>query len=181
MARLSIPGRRSVTLMVAAALLIMSSNAHAAISTRDQQALAKAELIYVATVRKNGMQSTSAPVWFTTSADNNSVLIQTRPTTWKAKRIKRGSSVLVWIGKANGPAFIGTAEITSDAAVQNKILKDYRQKYWQNRVMGVGPSRAKFDSGEVLAIKITPVRDLQDGFTSQPGSPPPPMQPQPSK
>jgi general stress protein 26 len=181
MARLSIPGRRSVTLMVAAALLIMSSNAHAAISTRDQQALAKAELIYVATVRKNGMQSTSAPVWFTTSADNNSVLIQTRPTTWKAKRIKRGSSVLVWIGKANGPAFIGTAEITIDAAVQNKILKDYRQKYWQNRVMGVGPSRAKFDSGEVLAIKMTPVRDLQDGFTSQPGSPPPPMQPQPSK
>jgi hypothetical protein len=128
------------------------------------------------------MQSTSAPVWFTIGADDNSLLIQTRPTTWKAKRIKRGSNhVLVWIGKADGPAFIGTAEITSDAAVQNKILKDFREKYWRNRVMGVGPSRAKFDSGEVLAIKITPARDLQDGFTSQPGSPPPPMEPEAAK
>jgi general stress protein 26 len=169
---------RRLTIMLAAvvALLVVNSPTDAAISARDQQALAKAELVYIATVRKNGTQSKAAPVWFTFGADNDSILIQTGPNTWKAKRIRRGSPVLVWIGKADGPAFIGKAEITSDSAIRDKILKDFREKYWQNRVMGIGPSRAGFDSGQRIAIKITPVRDLQEGFTSQPGSAPPPME-----
>ena len=157
-------------------LAVASDFANAAVSERDQQALTKADLVYVATVRKNGTQSKAAPVWFTLGLDNNSILIQTGPTTWKAKRIKRGSPVLVWIGKDDGPAFIGKAEITSDPVIRDKILKDFREKYWQNRVMGIGPSRAGFDSGQRIAIKITPVRDLQAGFTSQPGSAPPPME-----
>src|SRR5215831_19280108 len=144
---------RLLTIILTATVVLALSNvsARAEISPRDQQALAKADLVYVATVRKNGTQSKAAPVWFTTGADNDSILIQTRPTTWKAKRIKRGSHVvLLWVGKEDGPALIGQAEITSNSEVQNKILKDFREKYWANRVMGVGPSRAKFDSGEVL-------------------------------
>jgi general stress protein 26 len=171
----SSPRVRTLVILTAL-LLVVASSTSAAISARDQQALAKADLVYVATVRKNGTQSKAAPVWFTTATDNDSILIQTEKTTWKAKRIRRGSPVLVWIGKADGPAFIGKAEITSDPSMRDKILKDFREKYWQNRVMGVGPSRAKFDSGDRIAIKITPVRDLQDGFVSQPGSAPPSMQ-----
>jgi hypothetical protein len=82
---------------------------------------------------------------------------------------------MVWIGSANGPAFIGKTEITNDAATINKILTDFHNKYLQNRVMGVGPSRARFESGERLAIRITPTRDLPDGFTSAPGTPAPPL------
>jgi general stress protein 26 len=174
---------RLLTIMLAATAVFMLSNAaaFADISPRDHEALAKAELIYIATVRKNGTQSTAAPVWFTFGADNNSLLIQTGPTTWKAKRIRRGSPVLVWIGQANGPAFIGKAEISSDAAIRDKILKDFHEKYWQNRVMGIGPSRARFDSGERIAIQIIPVHDLEDGFTSHPGTPPPPLEPSATK
>jgi general stress protein 26 len=161
-----------VAMATAIVLAIAASAVRSEISGRDAQALSKASLIYVATVRKDGNQSKAAPVWFTSSADNNAILIQTGPDTWKANRIKRGSPVLVWIGSATGPAFIGRAEITSDAAVQNKILDDFRQKYWENRVMGVGPSRAKFASGDRVAIKIAPVRDLPDGFSSDPGTPP---------
>jgi general stress protein 26 len=171
----SIAPRLLIVILTTIGLPLSNGFARAEISPRDQRALAKADLVYVATVRKNGSQSTAAPVWFTTGSDDNSILIQTEKTTWKAKRISRGSPVLVWIGKADGPAFIGRAEITSDASLRDKILKDFREKYWQNRVMGVGPSRAKFDSGERVAIKITPVRDLKDGFASEPGSPPPPM------
>ncbi len=169
---------RLLTVILAAtvALVLFNVSVRAEISPRDQQALAKADLVYVATVRKNGTQSKAAPVWFTTGSDNNSILIQTDKTTWKAKRIRRGSPALVWIGKADGPAFIGKAEITSDSAILDKILKDFREKYWQNRVMGIGPSRAGFDSGERIAIKITPVRDLPDSFTSEPGSAPPSME-----
>jgi general stress protein 26 len=160
---------------IIAVIALSNVCAWAEISPRDQQALAKADLIYIATVRKNGMQSKAAPVWFTTGADHDSLLIQTGNTTWKAKRIRRGSPVLVWIGKADGPAFIGKAEITNDPSLRDKILKDFQQKYWLNRVAGVGPSRARFDTGERVAIKITPVRDLQDGFGSEPGLAPPPM------
>ena len=54
------------------------------------------QVIYIATVRKDGNQSNAASVWFTMSADNKANLIQTGPQTWKAKRIKRGSPV--WYG-----------------------------------------------------------------------------------
>jgi general stress protein 26 len=163
-------------LVFMAAVFAAPQAARAQLSARDTQALAGAKLIYIATVRKDGNQSKAAPVWFTMSADNKSILIQTGPQTWKAKRIKRGSPALVWIGAANGPAFIGKAEITSDAAVVQKILTDMHEKYWENRVMGVGPSAERFKSGDRIAIVITPARDLPDGFTSAPGTPAPPLE-----
>jgi len=171
--------QRSLAILFAAiaAIAALNSAAAAEISKRDQQALASADLVFIATVRKNGMQSRAAPVWFTTGADNNSILIQTEHTTWKAKRIRRGSRVLVWIGQPDGPAFIGKAAITNDSTLQNKILADFRQKYLQNRLFGMGPSRAEFESGDQVAIKITPLRDLPDGFTSAPGTPPPLLAP----
>ena len=88
-------------------------------------ALSTASVLYIATVRKDGNQSTAAPVWFTVAPDHV-VLIQTQPTTWKAKRIRRGSPVIVWIGKTKGPAFIGKAEITSDPAVAHQIVETIR-------------------------------------------------------
>jgi len=165
---------------VALALALFAPQARAAISPRDAAALAQASLIYIATVRKDGNQSKAAPVWFTPGADNDSILIQTGPDTWKAKRIRRGSPVLIWIGSATGPAFIGKAEITSDAAIRDKILDDFRKKYLRNRLFGVGPSQAKFDAGTVIAIKITPVRDFPDGFASAPGTPAPALEAAPS-
>jgi general stress protein 26 len=165
-----------VVVMAAVVLAISASSGRTEISKRDAQALSKADLIYIARVRKDGNQSKAAPVWFTTSAANNAILIQTGPETWKAKRIRRGSPALVWIGSADGPAFIGKAEITNDAAVVNKILTDFSNKYWQNRVLGIGPSRSGFDSGERIAIRITPVRDLPDDFTSASGTPAPPLE-----
>src|ERR1700730_8534551 len=165
-----------LAVVAAGVLAITASSGRAEISRRDAQALSKTGLIYIATVRKDGNQSRAAPVWFTTSADNNAILIQTGPETWKAKRIRRGSPTIVWIGAADGPAFIGKAEITNDATVVNKILTDFRNKYWQNRVMGIGPSRAGFDSGARIAIRITPTRDLPEGFTSAPGRKAPPLE-----
>jgi hypothetical protein len=106
---------------LALAIVLAASAAHPEISKRDMQALSKSQLIYIATVRKDGNQSKAAPVWFTLSADSNAILIQTGPSSWKAKRIRRGSPVLVWIGTAGGPAFMGKAEIISDAAVQKKF------------------------------------------------------------
>jgi len=171
--------RLQLTSTVALALALFTlafaataTEVRAEFTKRDADALAQTTKIFVGTVRKDGNQSRAAEVWFTTGADGT-VLIQTPPATWKAKRIGRGSPAIVWIGAENGPAFIGKAEITREAAAIQKILDDFRERYLMNRIGGVGPSRAKFDAGRVIAIKITPVRDLPDGFASEPGKPAP--------
>jgi len=101
--------------------------ANAATTPRDADALAKATYIYIATVRKDGNQSKAAPVWFI--ASDNQVFIDTNFDSWKAKRIKRGSPVLVWIGSETGPAFIGNAEIVQDPALQDMMIKEIPNKY----------------------------------------------------
>ncbi len=148
------------------------SSTNAQVSQRDIEALSEASILYIATVRKDGNQSTPAPVWFTV-ASNHLVLIQTQPTTWKAKRIRRGSPVIVWIGKKKGPAFIGKAEITSDPTVSHEIVEDYPNRYLMARLGLHRPTQEMFDKGRILAITITPVRDLPEGFVSKPGTPAP--------
>jgi len=162
-------------LLTAAALLafvIPAATAIAAATPRDIDALAKATYIYIATVRKDGNQSKAAPVWFITTADNQ-VLIETSPTSWKAKRIKRGSPAMIWIGTRTGPAFIGKAEIVTDAGLQDQVIAEYPKKYLLAWVGFARPSRAKLDRGQIVVIRISPTRDLPDGFQSAPGTPAP--------
>jgi len=162
----------ATTALAIAVLAAAAAEVRAEFTKRDAEALAKTTRIFVATVRKDGNQSRAAEVWFTSTSDG-AVLIQTPASTWKARRIGRGSPAIVWIGDDDGPAFIGKAEITKDPAAIQTILDDFRQRYLLNRVGGVGPSREKFNSGSIVAIKITPVRDLPDSFVSEPGKPAP--------
>jgi hypothetical protein len=157
--------------LIAAAAIVaaVATPAVAATSPRDADALAKATYIYIATVRKDGNQSKAAPVWFITTADKQ-VLIETSPTSWKAKRIKRGSPTMIWIGARTGPAFIGNAEIVTDTKLQDQVIAEYPKKYLLARIGFARPSRAKLDSGQIVVIRISPARDLPDGFQSTPGT-----------
>ena len=137
-------------------------------------ALAKATYIYIATVRKDGTQSKAAPIWFTTTLDND-VLIETSPKSPKVKRIKRGSPALIWIGTRTGPAFIGKAEIVTDTALQDLVIAKYPKKYLLAWIGIARPSRTKLDRGQIVVIRISPTRDLPDGFQSAPGTPAPPL------
>jgi hypothetical protein len=152
-----------------------SVTTHAALSDRDLKALGTASLIYIATVRKDGNQSRSAPVWFIISKDNT-LLIQTGATSWKAKRIRRGSPAMIWIGQKDGPAFMAKAAIESDKDSQQEILQGIPRKYTLARLGIVGPSQKKFDAGTLVVIRFTQVRDLPDGCASQPGTPAPPLE-----
>jgi hypothetical protein len=164
--------RRFGLLGLSMALLLMPSLAFGQASQRDIDALAKSKLIHIATVRKDGNQSRSTPVWFTTTPDHL-VLLETGPQTWKAKRIRRGSPAMIWIGSVDGPAFIGKAEITSDPVMLGHIITDYPKKYLEARVGLFRPTQEKFDNGKIIAIKITPVRDLPEHFANQPATPAP--------
>ena len=155
-----------------AALATTAATAIAATSPRDADALAKSTYIYIATVRKDGNQSKAVPVWFIPTADNQ-VLIETSPTSWKAKRIKRGSPTLIWIGSPTGPAFIGKAEIVQDKTLQDQVIDGYPKQISARANRLCASSRAKLDSGQIVVIRISPTRDLPDGFQSAPGTPAP--------
>jgi len=162
-------------------LFILSASAGpgvSATSERDAASLSKSTYIYIATVRKDGNQSTAVPVWFITTSDNQ-VLIETGPGSWKARRIKRGSPALVWIGSRTGPAFIAKAEIVQDKSLQDLVIEQYPKKYLLARIGFARPSRAKLDSGQVVVIRISPARDLPAGFMSEPGTRAPALEPKP--
>src|ERR1700731_4177714 len=106
------------------AVFVAAGVGFCATSARDSAELAKATYIYIATVRKDGNQSKAVPVWFITTSDNQ-ILIETGPASWKARRIKRGSPVLVWIGSRTGSAFIGRAEVVQDKKLQDLVIEQY--------------------------------------------------------
>jgi general stress protein 26 len=160
-------------LFTAVALIVaIGAPAIAVTSQRDADALSNASYIYIATVRKDGNQSKAARVWFVTAPDGQ-ILIDTNSTSWKAKRIARGSPVIVWIGSADGPAFIGKAKIEGDRAIQDHMIEAIPKKYFLARMGFFGPKRENFDSGKIVTIRIYPARDLPEGFQSQPGTPAP--------
>jgi hypothetical protein len=141
-------------------------------SQHQVDALANTSKIYIATVRQDGSQSGVAPVWFTFSLERG-ILIQTGPTSWQARRIRRGSPVIFWVGKRRGPAFIGRAEVTSDQMVIDQIVEDYPKKYLLARFGFHRPTKRSFQKLERVAIKIWPSRALPQGFSSRPGAPAP--------
>ncbi len=163
-------------LVSALVVFVAGGDAFSQATPRDIDAFSKASLVYIATIRKDGTQSKAAPVWFTTTPDHV-LLVNTRPDSWKVKRVGRGSPALVWIGSEDGPAFIGKAEITKDPTLEARIITDYPEKYLTARVGLFKPTQEKYDKGSNVVIKITPVRDLPEHFTSKPGTPPPSLEP----
>jgi hypothetical protein len=89
--------------------------------------------------------------------------------------MKRGSPALIWIGTRTGPAFIGKAEIVTDAALQDQVIAEFPKKYLLAWIGIARPSRAKLERGQIVVISISRTRDLPDGFKSSPGTPAPPV------
>jgi len=147
----------------------VESDPHGQAFQRLLDALSGASRIYVATVRRDGNQSKAVPVWFALTPDH-CVLIQTGQSSWIGRRVRRGSPVIVWIGSRNGPALVGSAEITNDPKLTQRIVDDYPRKYLLARLGFFRPRQERFAAGQNLAIKITPLRDLPEGFGSAPGS-----------
>jgi len=132
-------------------------------------ALLRARLIYLATIRRNNTQSTAAPLWFTTTSDGK-ILIQSGPGSWLTKRVRRGSPVIVWFARKGGRAFIGKAQLTSDPSLIEQILRDYPRKYLMARFGLHRPTRSSFEGGQRIAMKITLLQPLPQGFRPKAGA-----------
>lgn len=133
-----------------------------AIPAATKEALETSKLIYVATQRKSGERSTSAPIWFI--YEDGAIFTTTSPESWKAKRIARGSPLYIWVGSDDGPFVVGKAEPITDPAVIEHMGEAYADKYWIASMGLFKPRASRVAEGKTLAYKVT----LSEG------TPPPP-------
>jgi general stress protein 26 len=159
-------GRREVlrtVLLAGASLLLAPLRALAQrLPAATKEALETSKLIYVATQRKSGERSTIAPIWFI--YENDAIWTTTSPTSWKAKRIARGSPLYIWVGNEDGPFVVGTAEKITDPAIIAHMGEVYADKYWIAALGFFKPRPERVTDGKTIAYKVTIAE----------GTPPPP-------
>ena len=142
------------TLTTLCVLAIVAGSSAASLPPTVVQALETSKNLYVATTRKDGTQSTVAPIWF--MYDGQAVYFTTTPGSHKAKRIANGSPLLVWVGAENGPHFVGKGEILRDPAVAEKMAPAYDQKYWISWMGFFRPRPDRVRDGKTLIVRVTP-------------------------
>ena len=144
----------TLTLAAVCVLAVAAAGGAATFPTDVAKALESSQNLYVATKRKNGTESSRAPIWF--MYDGSAVYFTTRPDSHKAKRIANGSPVLVWVGSENGPHFVGKGEILHDPAIAAKMAPVYDQKYWISWVGFFRPRPDRVRDGKTVIVKVTP-------------------------
>ena len=155
-----------VAIGIAASLCCIGMVHRAQAFNADVAAALKTEKdIYVATQRKSGAWGKAAPVWF--MSDGEAVYITASPASYKAKRVRRGRPVKVWVGSPDGPSFTGKAEIFKDSATVTRMGEVYSQKYWTAWIGIALPRVSRVESGKTVAIKITPLEEGAEVNTPQ--------------
>lgn len=118
------------------------------------EALRTSKQIYVATRRADGSQSKVVPVWFT--FDGDAVLFTTAPGSYKVRRIRRGSPLLVWVGRADGPHFTGRAEVLQDPELAARMAPAYDRKYWISWLGFFRPRPERVRAGKTVIVRVRP-------------------------
>jgi PPOX class probable F420-dependent enzyme len=116
-------------------------------------ALGSAKQIWVATRRANGSASKAVPVWF--MFDGDAIWFATGPTSHKARRIERGSPLLVWVGAPDGPHIEARAELVRDPTVAARMAPVYDRKYWISWLGFFRPRPARVAAGHTVIVKAT--------------------------
>jgi len=133
-------------------LAAMTANAEP-LSDQIKAGLSENKQIYVATRRADGSVSDAVPIWF--SWDGKDLYFTTSPDSHKAKRIRRGSPVLVSVESAEGPFAEGRGEIINDLAVVERMGEAYKEKYWIAWLGLFRPRADRVAEGKTVAVKVT--------------------------
>jgi hypothetical protein len=147
--------RMSMLMFVLCGIFVAAiASASAGFSPEVTGALQSSKEIYVATKRPNGTLSKVVPVWF--MFDGEAIYFATLPTSHKAKRIAKGSPLYVWVGSADGPHFVGPAELVRDPDVAARMAPVYAKKYWIAWLGLFKPNAERVRSGKTLIVKVRP-------------------------
>jgi hypothetical protein len=146
--------RRTTTTFVLA-LLVALPALGAELTAEQKKALDEAKYVYVQSERASGALSKPAEIWFMAVGDD--VYVGTRPDSHRVKRIEAGrTKARVAIGSADGPAYDATASLSTDEAMEQKLLADFAKKYpegWKKHAEGFTKG---FETGERVLVKYTP-------------------------
>jgi len=143
------------TVLAMAIVVVGAVVASAQFSPDVREALGSAKQLYVATKRADGSTSKPAPIWF--MFDGEAVYFTTVPTSYKAKRIAKGSPVLAWVGSQEGPHFVGKGEVLHDPALAEKMAPVYDQKYWISWLGFFRPRPDRVRDGKTVIVRVTPL------------------------
>jgi len=144
----------SVVGMLIIAVVVAAAASIAGFAPDVATALRTSKEIYVATKRPNGSQSKVVPVWF--MYDGDAVYFSTAPKSYKARRIRHGSPLLVWVGSATGPHFVGKATLEKDPELAARMAPEYSRKYWIAWVGFFRPDAARVRAGKTILVKVVP-------------------------
>ena len=145
--------RPVVALAVALGGLASMVNASRAdVSPKTKELLQSSSYIYTATQRKDGAASESVPIWF--MWDGEKVFFTTSPDSWKAKRIARGSPVIINVGSKDGPKLMGKATKVTDPALIDRMGQAYNDKYWIAWLGFFRPRSDRVTSGKTVAYLV---------------------------
>ena len=144
----------TLNLALAITALAVAMAGAAGFSPEVANALRSSKQIYVATKRADGTPSKVVPVWF--MFDGDAIYFSTGPQSYKAKRIAKGSPLLVWVGSADGPHFVGPAELIRDPEVAARMAPAYDQKYWISWLGFFRPRPERVKAGKTVIVKVTP-------------------------
>lgn len=136
------------------AVLLAAPMCRAGFTPEVQRALETSKHLYVASERADGSLSKISPVWF--MYDGTTVLFTTAPGSWKAKRIKAGRRLHVWVGAANGPGFVSKAELSNDPVLAARMGPAYAGKYWIAWLGLFKPRPDRVQAGKTVIVKVPP-------------------------
>ena len=135
------------------------------------EALPESEFVYVSPLHGDGRESTChAEVWYGWLDD--AVVLITSKDSWKARSVAKGlDRARLWVGShgrwktplggreefRKAPSFVGRARVSKDAALLDRLISVYDEKYpteigrWRDRF------REGLASGERVLILYEPV------------------------
>jgi PPOX class probable F420-dependent enzyme len=142
------------SLVAAAAGLVTAMAAGPAFRPDLAALLRSADYLYVATRRADGNLGKKVPVWF--SYDGDAVYFTTVPDSYKAKRIRKGSPLHVWVGAVDGPHFVGRAELLTDPTYADRMAPAYNEKYWIAWLGFFRPRAERVRAGKTLIVRVRP-------------------------
>ena len=151
----NVPGRDAAFALavVLGGLASMVTTSHAGtVSPATKELLQSSSYIYTATQRKNGEVSASVPIWF--MYDGDKIFFTTGPESWKAKRIARGSPLIINVGSQDGPKLVGKATKVTDPAVVDRMGQAYSSKYWIAWLGLFRPRSDRVTAGKTVAYLV---------------------------
>jgi len=118
-------------------------------------ALETSKYVYISSTRKDGTLGKPAEIWFL--YHNGAVYVGTMPTSWRAKRIKKGrAAAKIAVGKVDGPSFMATGAIVNEPDVLPVLYETYAKKYADGWKQFEPKFRSGFKDGSRVLIKYTP-------------------------